>query len=132
MCAVNFPAIAAKRTAELIGFTIASSVVVNRITSRRCTGDSMAQGNPPCGIRVQAAMADIRWAFRLLRRHPAFSATVILTLAGAIAAVATSFGIATAVLWRPLPFADADRLVFLWENTAGSGGIEPARVTTYR
>src|SRR3954471_18642104 len=77
-------------------------------------------------------MADIRWALRLLRRHPAFSATVILTLAGAIAAVATSFGIATAVLWRPLPFADADRLVFLWENTAESGGIEPARVTTYR
>jgi hypothetical protein len=33
------------------------------------------------------------------------------TLAGAIAVVATAFGVAGAVLWRPLPFTDPDRLV---------------------
>jgi putative ABC transport system permease protein len=69
---------------------------------------------------------------RLIRRRPAPAAAIILTLAGAIAAVTTTIAVAAAVLWRPLPFAHADRLVFAWENTGASGGTEPARVTGSR
>ena len=77
-------------------------------------------------------MSDVTWSMRLLRRRPAFAVTVVLTLAAALAAVATAHGIAVAVLWRPLPFAAPDRLVFVWENSGEGAAIEPARVTGYR
>jgi putative ABC transport system permease protein len=78
------------------------------------------------------SMSDVRWALRFIRRRPAFAATVILTLAGAIAAVATGYAVATAVLWRPLPFTEPDRLVFVWENAGQDGAVEPSRVTGFR
>jgi putative ABC transport system permease protein len=81
---------------------------------------------------VRTLIADIRWSLRLARHRPAFAGTLVLTLAAAIAAVTTAFGVASAVLWRPLPFAHADRLAFVWENTASGGGVEPARVTGFR
>src|SRR5512144_2470165 len=76
--------------------------------------------------------SDLRWAFRLIRRRPLSAATVAIMLGGAISAVLCTAGIATAVLWRPLPFAGPDRLVFVWENMGQNGAIEPARVTGYR
>ena len=67
-----------------------------------------------------------------MRHRPLYSAIVVLTLAVAVAAVTVAFGIATAVLWRPLPFRHADRLVFAWENTGTDVGVDPARVTGFR
>jgi putative ABC transport system permease protein len=81
---------------------------------------------------VRTLASDIRWSLRLVSHRPAFATTVVLTLAAAIAAVTAAFGIATAVLWRPLPFAQADRLVFAWENTGAGGELQPARVTGFR
>jgi putative ABC transport system permease protein len=81
---------------------------------------------------VRTLAADIRWSLRLIRHRPAFASTLILTLAGAIAAVTTAFGVATAVLWRPLPFAHPDRLAFVWENTGSAGEVAPSRVTGFR
>jgi putative ABC transport system permease protein len=81
---------------------------------------------------VRTLASDIRWSLRLIRHRPAFASTLILTLAGAIAAVTTAFGVATAVLWRPLPFAHPERLAFVWENTGRAGEIAPARVTGFR
>jgi predicted permease len=75
---------------------------------------------------------DILWSLRLLHRRPAFAATVVLTLAISIAAVAVAHGVATSVLWRSLPFADAGRLAFVWENSGEGGAIDPSRVTGYR
>ncbi|MGE5813412.1 MAG: ADOP family duplicated permease [Acidobacteriota bacterium] len=77
-------------------------------------------------------VSDIRWSLRLFRRRPTFAATVVITLAIAIAAVAAAYGVATSVLWRPLPFRDSDQLVFVWENGGEQGAIEPSRVTGYR
>ena len=77
-------------------------------------------------------LSDVRWALRLLVRRRAFAATVVLTLGIAFAAVATAYGVATAVLWRPLPFADPDRLVFVWETPATANAAEAFRVTGYR
>ena len=57
---------------------------------------------------------------------------VIATLAVAIGAATTAFGVATAVLWRPLPFADAERLVFVWEEVGVRGDAHPSRVTGSR
>jgi predicted permease len=75
---------------------------------------------------------DLRWAVRYARRHPLFALAVTSTLAVTIAAATTAFGLATAVLWRPLPFHDAARLVFVWEETERDGHRARARVTGAR
>ncbi|MGA2116349.1 MAG: ABC transporter permease [Bryobacteraceae bacterium] len=56
---------------------------------------------------------DIRYAARVLRREPAFAAAAVLSLALGIAATTAVFSIVDTIFLRPLPYADADRLVWL-------------------
>ncbi|MEZ5287644.1 MAG: ABC transporter permease [Vicinamibacterales bacterium] len=58
-------------------------------------------------------------AFRRLVRAPAFSLTVLLTLGLAIGANALIFSVVNAVLLKPLPYADPDRLVGVWHTAPG-------------
>ena len=57
---------------------------------------------------------DFRSAFRNVRRGGWLSATVVLILAVAIGAVTAIFSIAHAVLFRPLPVVEPDRVMLLW------------------
>ena len=59
---------------------------------------------------------DVRYALRQLRRNPAFSAVAIATLALSIGGIAAIFSVFDAILLRPLPYADADRLVMVWDD----------------
>jgi predicted permease len=59
-------------------------------------------------------LAHLRHAFRLWRRTPVVSLTVILTLAIAIGANTAAFSVLRAVLLAPLPYPDAGRLAILW------------------
>ena len=59
-------------------------------------------------------MRDLIYSVRTLRRTPAFSAMVVLTLALGIGANTAIFSILYAVLLRALPYHDADRLVAIW------------------
>lgn len=63
---------------------------------------------------------DIRYAVRSLAAAPGFTATVVTTLAITIGAATAMFAVVNAVLIRPLPYRDSDRLMLLAEkNNAG-------------
>src|ERR1041384_8412197 len=55
-------------------------------------------------------LADLRYAFRLIRKAPLFAASVILTVALGIGATTAIFTVVHAVIVRPLPFAEPNRL----------------------
>ena len=61
--------------------------------------------------------AEFRQAIRTLRRRPAFALAAILTIALGVGANSAVYQVIYAVLLRPLPFRDPQRLVQLWETT---------------
>jgi predicted permease len=76
---------------------------------------------------------NVRFAFRYLRRTPAFTLTVVLTLALGIGATTAIFSLVEGVLLRPLPFQDADRLVLLGDHLGGQPGmsVRAREIATY-
>ena len=61
-------------------------------------------------------MSDFRYALRSLFKQPGFAAVVVITLALGIGASTAIFSVVNAVLLRPLPFANSDRLQVVWGN----------------
>jgi predicted permease len=63
---------------------------------------------------LDSVMQDLRYALRLFRKSPAFTAAAVLTLALGMGANAAVFSLVDSVFLRALPFADVDRLVHVW------------------
>jgi predicted permease len=62
-------------------------------------------------VWLEQAVQDLRFALRTLRRNPGFAAAAILTLSLATGATTAIFSVLDAVVLKPLPFPDPDRLV---------------------
>src|SRR5271170_6199803 len=69
-------------------------------------------------------LEDLRIGARMLRKNAGFAALAVLTLAVGIGANTAIFGLANAAFFRPLPYPDAERLAFLWQNNQRTGETE--------
>jgi predicted permease len=65
-------------------------------------------------------LADLRHAWRSLRRAPGFLAAAVLTLALGVGATTALFGVVDRVLLRPLPYREPERLVRVWDRNVAT------------
>lgn len=93
-----------------------ASTRVERAQATR--GDLMAQSSAGRSLNVVGA---IKLAFRQFRQHPTFALVTVLVLGLGTGAATTVFTIVDSVVLRPLPYADPDALVTLWDTNAEKG-----------
>src|SRR5262245_1196855 len=80
--------------------------------SRRARGISL----------LETTIQDLRYALRILRANPGFTATVVLSLALGIGANTAIFTLTDAIMWRMLPVHNPEDLVLLARTQGGSTG----------
>jgi len=66
-------------------------------------------------------MNDLRYAFRTLVKNPGFAATAVATLALGIGANSAIFSVVSALMLKPLPYQDPERLAMVWEDNTSKG-----------
>src|ERR1700720_1289703 len=85
------------------------------LAALRRTGDhNRDRSGKGDGLMITLAQ-DLRFAIRMLRRGPIFTAVVVAVLAIGIGANSAIFSLLDAALFRPLPFTQPDQLAMLWE-----------------
>jgi putative ABC transport system permease protein len=83
---------------------------------------------------IDALRGDLTYAIRMLRKHPGFAAAAVITLALGIGANTTIFSVCNAVLFKPLPYAEPERIVMLSERHSDGtlGDVAPANFVDWR
>jgi putative ABC transport system permease protein len=84
---------------------------------------------------METLLRDIRYGVRSLLKRPGFTAIALVALALGIGANTAIFSLVNAVLLRPLPFAEPDRLVWVWGNIKSGGNrasVSPPDFLDYR
>ncbi len=94
--------------------------------ARRRLGSMLRQREASHSIRVagwlESLLADVRFGWRQLCRHKVTSVAAVLSLALGIGSCVAAFRLIDALLWRPLPIADASRLYVLSRQMTGLNG----------
>ena len=70
---------------------------------------------------TETLLRDLRFALRILKKSPAFTAAAVITLALGIGANTALFTLVRGLLLRPLPVRAANRLVVIWDSNPGAG-----------
>src|SRR4051812_37246479 len=113
-----------KRALSLSWHYLPSRLRPRRAPSR--TGDSF----------MTTFLADLRFAGRTLRRAPSFTLAAVIALGLGTGSAAGVFSLLRAVVLRPLPYAQPDRLVMLWDvnapKTLNHEGLSPVTFGDYR
>src|SRR5215211_5301260 len=68
---------------------------------------------------MHSFLQDVRYAFRMMRRTPVSTLVIIASLAIGIGANTAIFSVVNALLLKPLPYPDPDRLAVLWLRSPG-------------
>ena len=75
-------------------------------------------------------MTELQFALRGIWRAPAISAAVVLTIALGVGATTTVISVVYRVLYRPLPYPGAERLVVIWNTSVPDPGAADQAVET--
>ena len=126
----GFASLAAFRLRELAG-------ALWMVLELRLGAEGAADGGRGSdGGPLRSTWQDVRFAVRTLRRNPGFSAMAIGVLALGIGATSAIFSAVNAYFFRPLPFAEPERLVTIYETNPDFGWVDvtaaPANLFDWR
>ncbi|HEX7318171.1 MAG TPA: ABC transporter permease [Pyrinomonadaceae bacterium] len=96
-------------------------------------GDVHEKGSGGANV-LELLFKDLRYALRMLRRKPGFTAVAVLTLALGIGGNTAIFSVVNAVLLRALPYPEAERLVSVYESLpqGGTGSVSVPNFMDWR
>src|SRR5437763_1915533 len=104
------------------------------LKTMHATGLEEDRRNMQMFAAIESLCADLTYALRMLRKNRGFAAAAVVTLALGIGANTAIFSVCNAVLFKPLPYAEPNRIVTLWERERDGalGSVAPANFVDWR